>query len=217
MSEKKSAYIFTGGLLTKTILSNVNLNEGIVIGVDRGGEWLMENQIIADYFVGDFDSASSFFYSKIKEKYPDKLYLSSTEKDETDTELAMRLAVSQNPKNIILFGGIGTRLDHVIANIHTLIYAEENNVPTIMVGSSNRIQLILPNIKKVVEKSEFTYTSLLPLTENVEGIKIDGFKYPIQGKSMRIGSPYGISNELIEKYGTISIEQGILLVIESKD
>lgn len=217
MDRKENVAIFTGGLLTKDILSTVDIKESIIIGVDRGAEWLINNGIIPDYFIGDFDSVSSNFLAVIKEKYADKIIQYNSEKDETDTELAMRLAISLMPCKIFLYGAIGTRVDHVIANIHLLTKAEEENIQSVIIGSTNRIQLLLPNRNKHIEKSDFKYVSLLPFSEEIKGINLCGFKYPLKDATMKQGSPYGVSNELIEEIGTISTKEGILLIIESKD
>lgn len=214
---KDRVYIFTGGLLTEHLLSAYEIEKGMIIGVDRGAEWLMKRGVVPEYFVGDFDSVEADFIESLKKEYPDRLRLSIPEKDETDTELAIRLAIKLKPEKIIIFGAIGTRLDHVIANIHILMQAEKANIPSQIIGASNRIQLLMAGQTKVVEKSDFPYVSLLPFSETVKGLTIKGFKYPLNNSEMRIGVPLGISNELIEAYGTISIEEGILLIIESKD
>lgn len=217
MERKGQVSIFTGGILTKAMLPFVELNEAIIIGVDRGAEWLMENRIIPDYFIGDFDSVSPDFLAVIKENYPERINQYKSEKDETDTELAIRLAISLNPEKIFIYGAIGTRLDHVIANIHLLLKAEEENIQSMLIGTNNRIHLLLPNRNKMIERSNFKYVSLLPFTEEINGINLSGFKYPLHNAIMKLGNPYGISNELIEPIGSISIEEGILLIIESKD
>lgn len=217
LKQNKEVFIFTGGILTESLLSEINLDDGIKIGVDYGAKWLIDHEIIPDYFIGDFDSVDEIFLEDIKKNYSDKLHISLSEKDETDTELAMRLAVSLTSRQITIIGGIGTRLDHVLGNVHVLLQSEKLNIPSSIIGTKNRIQLILPKQKKKIYKSKYTYVSLLPFSEIVEGITTEGLKYPINNGRMEIGTPYGISNELIESKGTISIEKGILLIIESND
>lgn len=217
MEIKEYVFIFTGGLLTREILPSVELSESTIIGVDRGAEWLIENGIVPDYFVGDFDSVSQTFLAAVKRNYPERIKQYKSEKDETDTELAMRLAISLKPEKIFIYGAIGTRLDHVIANIHLLLKAEEENIQSMIIGTNNRIQILLPNKNKLITKSDFKYVSLLPFSEEIQGINLSGFKYPLSNATMKQGNPYGVSNELIEALGIISIEEGKLLIIESKD
>lgn len=214
---EKDVYIVTGGNLSMEILSQVDLTDGIIIGVDRGSEWLIANNLIPDYFIGDFDSVGQHFLESVKEQFPEKIHISPVEKDETDTDLAMRLAVSLEPENIIIIGGTGTRLDHVVGNIHLLLQAEKKLITAQIIDLNNRVQLLLPDRKKQFTKSGYKYLSIIPFSEKVEGINLDGFKYSLNNGVMEIGNPFGISNEIIKKTGTISITKGILIVIESKD
>lgn len=214
----KTVYIFTGGNLERKFLHKIIFQEDDrLIGVDKGAEWLIEHDIVPDYILGDFDSAANDFLTKTKEKYGEKISIFPSEKDETDTELGMRFAISLQPKEIIIFGGTGSRLDHVLANIHVLLQGEEQNIPSSIVDSHNRIQMLLAKQKKDLSKGDYDYVSLLPFSDEVTGITIQGFKYLIENGSMKKGTPYGISNEIIHEKGTIYIENGILLVIESKD
>jgi len=214
--EMKNLFIVTGGILTESLIAKIQ-DDDLIIGVDRGAEWLMNHGCIPHYIVGDFDSANPSFLENIKGEYGDRIQVFPTEKDETDTELAMRYAISMDPKSITMIGAIGTRLDHVLANIHVLLQAAKQNIPSQIYGTNNRIQLILPNKTLQLQKSEYKYVSLLPFTEFVDGIELLGFKYQLSNATMQAGIPYGISNELINEKGVISIKNGILLVIESKD
>ncbi|OEG00337.1 thiamine diphosphokinase [Vulcanibacillus modesticaldus] len=217
MTRLKNVYIFTGGTLTDEMLSYNNLDEGIIIGVDRGVDWLINHGITPDYFVGDFDSIDIVLLERIKKYYSNKVKIYPSEKDETDTELAMQLAISLKPQNIIIFGGTGSRLDHVIANVHILLQAERNDISSVIYGTNNRIRVLLSGKSKKIMKSHFSYVSIFPFTEVVAGVTLEGFKYPLVKGVMKIGFPYGVSNEIVEDNGTISLDTGILLIIESKD
>ncbi len=213
----KKIYIITGGQITEDIFTSFVIDGSLIIGVDSGIEFLLKRDIIPDYFVGDFDSIDLQLFDKIKNAYPDKIRIFPAKKDETDTELALRFALSFNPKEIIIIGGTGSRIDHVIANINILLQAEVKNINAIIYDINNRIQLLIPKKTLQIEKSCYKYISLLSFTDTVEGINIVGFKYPVKQGKMILGIPNGVSNELIADKGSISIDKGILLVIESKD
>lgn len=210
-------YIFTGGIIDEKNINIIDFNNKIIIGVDRGIDWLLNQNLIPDYFVGDFDSITDLTLEMINNKYGDRVKRFPSEKDETDTELALLLAISLRPKEVTIIGGTGSRLDHVFANINLLLKAEKEDINCIILDCNNRIQLLLPNKIKEIQESNYTYVSLLAFSDRVKGINIKGFKYPLIDSEMRIGFQYGISNELINKKGTIEINEGILLIIESKD
>lgn len=210
-------YIFTGGQITEDVFSSFVANGDLIIGVDSGIEFLLKKNVIPDYFVGDFDSLDSQLFTRIKKEYPEKIKIFPVKKDETDTELALKFAFNFNPKEIIIIGGIGSRIDHVIANINILLQAEIKNIKAVILDTNNRIQLLIPNKILQIEKSSYKYVSLLSFSDKVEGINALGFKYPLKHGEMVLGIPSGVSNELIADKGSISIEDGILLVIESID
>ena len=59
----------------------------------------------------------------------------------------------------------------------------------------------------------------MPYTEEVTGITLRGFKYPLTDKTIRRGEEVGlcVSNELAEETASITFSDGILICIESKD
>ncbi|MGD9678625.1 MAG: thiamine diphosphokinase [Vulcanibacillus sp.] len=215
--QNNDLYIFTGGNIDRQILTYINLKNNLIIGVESGIEWLFSQGIIPDYFIGDFDSIDSNLFNIISNLYGTRVNRFDVNKDETDTELALRFAITLRPKSVTIIGGTGSRIDHVLANINILIQAEIENVSAVLLDANNRIQLLFPEKICLVKKSLFKYVSLIAFSDCVEGINTEGFKYLIKNGTMSIGFPYGLSNELIEDTGMISVKKGRLLIIESKD
>ena len=63
------------------------------------------------------------------------------EKDETDTELALRIAIERHATKITLIGVTGTRMDHSLGAIQLLGYGMERNVECVLLDEHNRIRL----------------------------------------------------------------------------
>lgn len=188
-----------------------------IIAVDKGLEKLSKLNIRPTHVVGDFDSISK----EILEQYQDNkqiiFHKYNPEKDNTDTDIAIQLAIQLQSSNIIILGALGKRMDHSLANIHILKYALDAKIPCQIVDNYNRIYLIGDKHTLYKNKTYGKYISLIPLTSRVEGITLKGFKYPLTNYSMPIGLSLGISNEIIEETATIEIKKGVLIVIESKD
>ncbi len=187
-----------------------------IIAVDKGLESLYELNETPNYIVGDFDSLKKGILEFYKNKET-KICNYEPEKDYTDTELGLKLAISLKPEKITIIGGIGTRLDHTLANIHILKKCLEKNIKCEIIDSHNKIYLINSYVEIEKKNSYGKYFSIIPLTSKVEGITLKGFKYPLNNYTLEVGSSLGISNEIIEKSATIEISKGILIVIESKD
>lgn len=171
--------------------------------------------MIPDYILGDFDSIDK----KVLEKYKTqkiKINELKPEKDFTDTEEAINLAINLKSSEIVIIGAIGTRIDHVLANINVLKIALDNNIKAKIINEHNEIELI--NNELIIEKNNlYKYISIMPLTTQVEGITITGMKYPLENYTLTIGNSLGVSNEQIEKTAKIKVKDGILIVIKSRD
>ncbi|MCM3600233.1 thiamine diphosphokinase [Robertmurraya korlensis] len=188
------------------------------VGVDRGVLTLINEGIFVDKAFGDFDSVKEEELAFIK-KHVDELFTFPPEKDETDMEIALSWAMKQAPKKIRIFGATGGRLDHFFANIQLLLkpMALQKSVPIELIDRQNIISLIQAGTHTIERNDEYTYISFIPFHEEVEGLTLVGFKYPLTLRHIPIHSTLCISNELISDIGTISFSEGILMVIRSRD
>ena len=188
-----------------------------VIAGDRGLEALYQLKIIPNHVVGDFDSVSPEILEFYKKQPKIIFHTYNAEKDNTDTDIALKLAIQMKSSEITILGALGKRMDHAIANIHILKDALGANIPCQILDEHNRIYLV--NTEKTLEKDKVygKYISLIPLTSTVEGLTLKGFKYPLNKYNLPIGTSLGISNEIIEDIAHIKMDKGILIVIESRD
>ncbi len=188
-----------------------------IIAGDRGLEALYQLKIIPNHVVGDFDSVSPEILEFYKKQSQIIFHTFHAEKDNTDTDIALQLAIRLKSSKITIMGALGKRMDHAIANIHILKDALEANIPCQMIDEHNRIYLINKEMTLEKEKVYGKYVSLIPLTSTVEGLSLTGFKYPLKDYTLPIGTSLGISNEIIGDTAHIQMKNGILIVIESRD
>ena len=214
----KKTLIVSGGNINLDFLNEVILEEKFdnIIASDKGLEALDRLRITPDYIIGDFDSINKKILNKYINNKTIKIAELNPEKDYTDTNMAIKLAMEILSTNIIIIGAIGTRIDHTIANIHVLKEALDNNVECMILDENNKIKLV--NKKTIIYlDKKYKYISLIPLTSKVEGITIKGFKYSLLEEDLEIGKSLGVSNEQIENRATIDLKSGILILIQSKD
>jgi thiamine pyrophosphokinase len=207
--------IYSGGALGVWALEETR-PEDVYVGADSGALFLLQQGIKPDIAIGDFDSVDEAELAFIQLHSKQLLSCDPVMKDLTDTDMAFSWALDQNPQEIIMFGALGTRFDHALANIHLLIKALNKPTVCTIIDSHNRIRLI--NQSVTIERTyRFSHVSLLPFTAQVTGISLHGFQYPLHEATLAIGQSLGISNRIVEPFGHIQIRQGNLLVIESKD
>ncbi|BCN31564.1 thiamine diphosphokinase [Anaeromicropila herbilytica] len=220
--------IITGGEVTEQLLENVRKKNqfNITIAVDRGLEIATQCKLKIDYLVGDFDSVDATVLEHYRQSISDgkidtTLKVYNPIKDSTDTQIAIELALSLQCTKIILVGATGSRFDHVLANVNLLMLPLLQGIEATIIDHHNKIYLmdgLHRNSIKIEKLKQYgKYISLLPLTEKVEGVSLEGFKYPLQDRTLIIGDSLGVSNELEDEYGDILIKSGILIVVESKD
>ena len=203
------------------LLPNLNEYKGeteIWVGVDRGVYTLIKKEITPIIAFGDFDSVTEEELIIIKEHVMDMKRF-KPEKNETDMELALNWAVEQKPELIRIFGATGGRLDHLLANVQLMFkpLMEAANVNIFLIDKQNILSLKGPGSYKINKRLDKKYISFVPLTLEVKGLTLHGFKYPLKNRHISIGSTLCISNELISDNGTFSFSEGILLVIRSND
>ncbi|RAP78233.1 thiamine diphosphokinase [Paenibacillus montanisoli] len=206
--------IFTGGRLGRWAIELIRPGD-MLIGADAGAMFLVEHGLRPDIALGDFDSVTPQQLAYIREKSGETLDYDPVDKDYTDTELAWRLALSKQPKELLMLGALGTRFDHSLANVHLLRMAQRQGTAAMIRDDRNCIQLATDRI--TLANKGFAYVSLLPLSEQVTGITLTGFQYPLHDATLEIGQSLGISNKLLGQEGSIEVKQGMLLVIESRD
>lgn len=211
----KRILIFTGGRLGEWALEHIEEND-ILYGADGGALFLVSHGLRPAVSLGDFDSVTEEQLLQIRAASAETFDCDPVDKDYTDTELAFRQALRQKPEQIILFGALGTRFDHSLANVHLLRSAAELGIDAAIVDEHNSIRLVTEALM-LERKARYSYVSLLPLTEKVAGITLTGFQYPLSNATLEIGQSLGISNVLSSDRGTITITEGMLLVIESVD
>ena len=188
-----------------------------MIAADSGMNFLQRNEITPDVIAGDFDSAASESLQMFSEMPGVEVIRLNPVKDDTDTEFVICEAIRRGAREITVLGATGTRLDHVLANVYLLGIGLQEGVSMELVDAHNRIRMIDSHleIKKTEQFGDFV--SILPVKGDAGGVTLAGMKYPLEDAFVSSFSSLGVSNEIIEDVAKISVEQGTLLVIESRD
>lgn len=193
------------------------LPDRLLVGADRGALFLIENGYTPHMALGDFDSVSSEERRLIQELSAMFLDCDPIAKDLTDTQWALDWALAQNPASLLLLGVTGTRFDHTLANVHLLVRAAEAGVPCRIIDAHNEISLLPEGGMLSLTKGHYEQVSLLPLSGTVTGITLDGFLYPLDNATIRLGETVGISNVITGETAAVRSTSGLLLVIQSRD
>lgn len=218
--KERAGLIVTGGTIdfefAREFLANQSFDK--IIAVDGGLNALTRLNLKPDAIVGDFDTVDESVLAEYRNS-SDKITwdIHKPEKDETDTELAINTAINLGCNQLVLLGAAGGRLDHFMGNLHLLYYCLKQGVYASIVDSKNRITILEKGRIFESEKTWGKYISFLPLSMEVKGITLSGFKYPLYKKDISIGTSLCISNELTGASGSIEFDSGVLICVESHD
>lgn len=210
----KRIVIVANGRLWKGITAEID-SEDYVIGVDRAAYWLLTQGVPVAAAVGDFDSTTPEELAFIKKNISDVRYY-IPEKDFIDTELALQIALSQRPTEILIFGASGTRRDHELAVIGLLERCLRRGIPAEIRDETNSIGLVGRGRTILKGRAGMRYVSVIPVTNSIV-ISLRKFKYEITKKRILRGQTIGISNEILKTRAEIEVHVGRALVIQSRD
>ncbi len=222
MNYKKSIIICSyleGTIEDALSFSNWELENSIIICSDGGISLATKENIKADYLVGDFDSFDKRKLDELLLSHPEIEMISyPSEKDLTDTALAIELAISKESEEILIIGGMGGRVDHTLAIIQNLANYSSEKTSCYLGNSKNLIFVSSKNIIKLPANIDGTYFSVFSFDEKIETLSISGAKYPLSNYTLTNTYPIGISNQLLDEQEVI-IEKspGKVIVVISKD
>ncbi|WFA09806.1 thiamine diphosphokinase [Tissierella sp. Yu-01] len=210
----KGLIISSGNIEDYKQLLDIVKDRDYILCADGGLRHAINIDIIPDGAIGDFDSIDE----KIQEYLFNKnipVYKFPIEKDDTDTELAIRHLLEIGCNDITLVGVTGTRLDHTLANIFVLRNLHKKGITARIINSNNTIYYVDNEIS--FNKRDGYYISVIPIS--IEGVivTLKGFYYPLKDSIISYGSTLGVSNKIIEEYGKVIIEKGEALIIEARD
>lgn len=209
------ALLVSGGTIEDLVLlKELSKNIDLVIGVDRGAEYCLDAQVLPHIVVGDLDSIGKEKLEIIKGKEIPVLKYPS-EKNKTDTELAIDYLIKKGVKKVTILGALGSRMDHVLANILLLKKLKGSNIKSKILDRKNTIYLVDNELS--LEKEEGSYVSIIPLNDEGIMVTLEGFKYDLEKTKVGFTSTLGISNEIEKPYAKIKIYKGVSLVLVTKD
>jgi len=204
--------VFAGGTVQRgSAVERALAKAEMVIAADSGAMAALELGYVPAFVVGDFDSLSQTAFADL-ERRGSRIVRAPTEKNETDTELAVELALTQGATHITLLGALGgERFDHTLANI-LLLAGYPDGLIDIADGNARGWLLRGPG-EMLIEGQRDDLLSLFPLTASAEGVRTENLFYPLHRETLHFGRPRGISNVLLAEQARVALDEGLLLVI----
>ncbi len=206
------AFIYVGGKIDPDFITEHPKGDDITVAADSGirNALLLGDHI--DVAVGDFDS---FPERDIPEDA--EIVRLRPEKDLTDSQVAVEIALEKGAESFVIIGGLSGRLDHTLANLSILEDLTARGHYAIMTDGVSRVHFINGG-SALIGRSGFKYFSLIAATDIAKGVSIEGAKYPLKNTRLsRKNGGFATSNEIDGNCALISVKKGALFIIESRD
>lgn len=205
------AVIVAGSSLTAGLETEHLAEADLLIAVDGGADAIAATGLVPAVLIGDMDSISEPVRQDLEARGVEVVLL-ETAKDETDTEAALRLAVSRGAADITIYGALGgPRIDHLLGNLFLLSSPWLADVAVRMLDGAHEIFLVKGDVVFAGKKGDTV--SLLPLTPQVFDVRTSGLLYPLAGETLLQSTTRGVSNEMTGSEARVTHGEGVLLLI----
>lgn len=209
MGIKRRCVIIGGGDCSVEILKNNIHSDDFIICADGGFDIANECGIKPDLLIGDFDSI------KVIPENLNKITL-PIEKDVTDSVAAYNEGVERGFKKFVMFGATGGRFEHTLANISLMANASKHNIEFLIIDDKHIFRSITNSSIKI-KKRENQQISVFAYGGNTVGVTEKGFYYSLCDYTLTpFNGALGTSNHIVDDYGEITVENGTLIIIETK-
>src|SRR5258706_2057581 len=205
------AIIFANGLLADPAAARAAIRPADqVIAADGGLHHLQAIGLTPHVLIGDLDSIGP---DEARQAAASGVRLErfSPRKDQTDLEVAVQLALRDGATDILIFGALGARWDHTLANLLLLAHPDFRAARLRLVDGTQQIYLIQGQAD--IEGQPGDTVSLIALTGDARGVTTAGLEYPLARGRLAFGSTLGVSNVLLGRMASVRVEEGLLACI----
>ena len=181
-----------------------------LIAADGGLHHMLALGLRPNVLIGDLDSVTPAEVERAQsegarvERFP-------VRKDQTDLELAVRLARAEGAGDILIFGALGGRWDQTLANLLLLAHTDFRAARIRLVDGAQQIYLIQSSTR--IEGQPGDTVSLISLQGDARGVTTQGLEYPLHDGPLAFGSTLGISNVLIGRQASVRVQDGLVACI----
>ena len=205
------AFIYTGGAVRTEFITEHPKADDLTIAADSGYHTARALGERIDLLLGDFDSIGDMPQDEGME-----IRRVPAEKDYTDTQLAVEIALDKGAEDIIMIGGLSGRLDHTLSTLAILEDLHGRGVYATLTDGQSRARY-LKSSSTLIARSYYKYLSLVAADDIVKGVDVEGCKYPLKRATLHRRNQFAVSNEITGNVAFISVKKGGIFIIESRD
>ena len=210
-----TSLIFSGGLTQNDAtleIARTIQNVDLVIAADSGLHTAQKLNMHVDFVVGDFDSVDASALARATSAHTQAIR-HSADKDFTDLESALLLAVDKNSQHIIIVTAGGGRLDHQFGFVAAMFNPKLRNCKVEALWQNNRLFALQGPANCDIATQVGDTVAIQSFSDKSEKISTTGLQWQLTNESLNNFDTRGVSNIATKEQVSVSVELGQLLVI----
>ena len=208
MAEPPRGVLFIGGEgPPEGVIGRLVADSDMVVAADSGYDLARSAGVEPDLLVGDMDSIADF--AGAMRRLQGRVERYERQKDETDTEIGLRILHERGFRDITLVGGGGGRMDHLLG-IVVLFEREIRPKRWITRGES----VVHIEREEIFDNMKGVLCSFFPVGPGMATMRTTGLRWPLDGLSWKHGDA-GVSNYGLEDRVTVTMLSGQLIMVQS--
>lgn len=203
--------IFIGGDLPHPNVRQHLPADAFIIAADSGYAHAIAMGFVPNELVGDMDSITAVDLTDARDS---NILISQfpTDKNQTDTELAIASAIVRESTHITVVSGGGDRFDHVLGMVHSLASCAPAVDTTLLIGTA-RISYAAYTKEFRITTQPGNTISLIPIG-GAATVTTTGLQWELDSDTLQSFASRGVSNITTGDSVSISVTDGSLAVIE---
>ncbi|GAB6907289.1 Thiamine pyrophosphokinase [Desulfosarcina cetonica] len=206
------AIIFANGVMDGWPVGlHLSADQDLIIAADGGLHHCRRWHVTPHVLIGDMDSVDPLEWAALDDSATE-IIRHPARKDETDLELALKLAIARGANDIAVLGALGARWDMTLSNI-LLLGADFLTRHAVRLLDDVYELLCLKGGRQVtLSGRKGDRISLLPLAGDAVGVSLHGLEYPLNNATLPLGTSQGVSNVFTGDTAQITLKKGMVLI-----
>lgn len=213
MSKKRAVIFVNGDLPDPAAAAKWICEDDFLIAADGGLRHLQAMGLTPHLLIGDLDSVSPEDVADMTARHV-PIQRFPPEKNETDIQLALLAALDAGYRQVILAAALGGRIDHTLGNLYLLTNPAIRDADVRL--DDGRVEAFVIWEAGAVLGQAGDLVSLLPVDAEARGVTTDGLVYPLRQETLLRHQGRGISNIMLNETAKITVEDGALFCIHSR-
>lgn len=212
-SNVRHAVVVTGGdRPDPRVLDHLEPHHDVVCA-DSGFDHALALGLDVHVLAGDLDSVS--IDGRLRaESSPIDIHRAHVDKNETDTEIALELAVERGATSITLLTGGGGRLDHLLGVVAALASDALAGLDDLQAWiGRDHLRVVRPGRTVPIDVEVGRIVSLLPIVGPAVDVRTSGLRWNLDGETLLASRARGVSNLVVHDSPTVELGTGVLAVV----